>query len=172
MKSATVIRSTSRRACTITHSTIPAPIKPHPLVRASRFARAPEIRTSVPVRHATTATSPIEKHAVHDENPPTAGPSYLPSSTDLLEVYRGMVAQGRLAWDEEQVRVVMKVKSVFSSTRVPPLAYSSSSGTCLKNWQTTNRPSTSSPNSLHRPSPSHAGGRGGGPTARAKRRSG
>lgn len=38
-----------------------------------------------------------------------AGPSGLPASTDLLEVYRGMVAQGRLAWDEEQVRIVMKV---------------------------------------------------------------
>jgi hypothetical protein len=33
----------------------------------------------------------------------------LPTSTDLLEVYRGMVAQGRLAYDPEQVRIVMKV---------------------------------------------------------------
>jgi hypothetical protein len=49
------------------------------------------------------ATSPAEL--------PDAGPSMtnLPASTDLLEVYRGMVAQGRLAWDEEQVRIVMKV---------------------------------------------------------------
>jgi hypothetical protein len=39
----------------------------------------------------------------------------LPTSTDLLEVYRGMVAQGRLAYDPEQVRIVMKVRpcSVF-----------------------------------------------------------
>lgn len=35
--------------------------------------------------------------------------SGLPTSTDLLEVYRGMVAQGRLAYDPEQVRIVMKV---------------------------------------------------------------
>jgi hypothetical protein len=28
----------------------------------------------------------------------------------LLEVYRGMVAQGRLAYDPEQVRIVMKVR--------------------------------------------------------------
>jgi hypothetical protein len=34
----------------------------------------------------------------------------LPTSTDLLEVYRGMVAQGRLAYDPEQVRIVMKVR--------------------------------------------------------------
>lgn len=33
----------------------------------------------------------------------------LPASTDLLEVYRGLVAQGKLSWDEEQVRIVMKV---------------------------------------------------------------
>lgn len=33
----------------------------------------------------------------------------LPTSTDLLEVYRGMVAQGRLNYDPEQVRIVMKV---------------------------------------------------------------
>jgi hypothetical protein len=39
------------------------------------------------------------------------GPSManLPASTDLLEVYRGLVAQGKLSWDEEQVRIVMKV---------------------------------------------------------------
>jgi hypothetical protein len=44
-----------------------------------------------------------------------AGPSTsnLPASTDLLEVYRGMVAQGRLAWDPEQVRIVMKVCSSY-----------------------------------------------------------
>jgi hypothetical protein len=37
----------------------------------------------------------------------------LPTSTDLLEVYRGMVAQGRLAYDPEQVRIVMKVCLAF-----------------------------------------------------------
>jgi hypothetical protein len=42
----------------------------------------------------------------------TPGPDLtgLPTSTDLLEVYRGMVAQGRLAYDPEQVRIVMKVR--------------------------------------------------------------
>jgi hypothetical protein len=47
-----------------------------------------------------------------------AGPSGLPASTDLLEVYRGMVAQGRLAWDEEQVRIVMKVGRKLISCEV------------------------------------------------------
>lgn len=39
--------------------------------------------------------------------------SGVPTSTDLLEVYRGMVAQGRLAYDPEQVRIVMKVGPLF-----------------------------------------------------------
>lgn len=60
-------------------------------------------------RHASTSPHGIDKESVEGANPPMPGPSSLPSSTDLLEVYRGMVAQGRLAWDEEQVRIVMKV---------------------------------------------------------------
>lgn len=43
-------------------------------------------------------------------NVASSSTSNLPASTDLLEVYRGMVAQGRLRWDEEQVRVVMRVR--------------------------------------------------------------
>ena len=63
-------------------------------------------------RYASNSSIPhhgFDKESVQDANPPMAGPSNLPASTDLLEVYRGMVAQGRLAWDEEQVRIVMKV---------------------------------------------------------------
>ena len=35
--------------------------------------------------------------------------SGLPASTDLLELYRGMVTAGRLKWDDEQVRCIIKV---------------------------------------------------------------
>jgi hypothetical protein len=37
------------------------------------------------------------------------------ASTDLLEVYRGMVATGKLRWDDEQIRCVMKVSQPRSS---------------------------------------------------------
>jgi len=48
----------------------------------------------------------------------TPGPDLtgLPTSTDLLEVYRGMVAQGRLAYDPEQVRIVMKVRLFYNES--------------------------------------------------------
>ena len=50
-----------------------------------------------------------------------AGPSAstspnLPSSVDLLEVYRSYVARGKLKWDDEQVRVVMKVRPCLLSS--------------------------------------------------------
>ena len=35
--------------------------------------------------------------------------SSVPTSSDLLEFYRGLVAQGRLKWDDDQVRCVLKV---------------------------------------------------------------
>ena len=38
------------------------------------------------------------------------GSSMQIASQDLLETYRGLVASGRLAWDDEQVRTVMKVR--------------------------------------------------------------
>lgn len=39
----------------------------------------------------------------------------VPRSTDLLEVYRGMVATGKLRWDDEQIRCVIKVSQQRSS---------------------------------------------------------
>ncbi len=44
--------------------------------------------------------------------------SSVPTSTDLLELYRGLVAQGKLKWDDEQVRCVMKV-CPFLVYRIP-----------------------------------------------------
>jgi hypothetical protein len=57
--------------------------------------------------YATEQSSDQPSHSDIDISPSDTG-SNLPASTDLLEVYRGLVAQGRLRWDEEQVRVVMK----------------------------------------------------------------
>ncbi|WVR08057.1 hypothetical protein IAU60_005103 [Kwoniella sp. DSM 27419] len=52
-----------------------------------------------------------------------AGLSGLPTSTDLLELYRGLVATGRLKWDDEQVRTVMKLRHLLDSLEdySPPL---------------------------------------------------
>jgi len=64
------------------------------------------------IRHASTSTQ------VERENSPTGD---LPASTDLLELYRGWVAQGRLRWDDEQVRCVMKVSLIAAPH--PPQAH-------------------------------------------------
>lgn len=80
----------------------------HPVV--ATFRSQDTRQTQVPIATTSTltrrayATAPSEAAAV-----PAQNASNLPASTDLLEVYRGLVAQGRLRWDEEQVRVVMKV---------------------------------------------------------------
>ncbi|BEJ16556.1 hypothetical protein CspHIS471_0511610 [Cutaneotrichosporon sp. HIS471] len=34
--------------------------------------------------------------------------------TDLLEVYRGLVESGRLTWDDEQVRIVMRLRHLYN----------------------------------------------------------
>lgn len=51
---------------------------------------------------------------------------------DLLEVYRGLVASGRLTWDDEQVRVVMKVSHF-------PCTVNNSFDTSSRNCVTTSR---------------------------------
>ncbi|KAK4688538.1 hypothetical protein P7C73_g1566, partial [Tremellales sp. Uapishka_1] len=47
----------------------------------------------------------------------------VPTSTDLLELYRGLVAQNKLKWDDEQVRCVMKLRHLLDTleTYEPPL---------------------------------------------------
>ncbi|WWC65826.1 uncharacterized protein I303_108448 [Kwoniella dejecticola CBS 10117] len=39
----------------------------------------------------------------------------VPAPTDLLELYRGLVASGRLKWDDEQVRTVIKLRNLLST---------------------------------------------------------
>lgn len=41
--------------------------------------------------------------------------SGLPASTDLLELYRGMATAGKLRWDDEQVRCIIKVRALSAS---------------------------------------------------------
>lgn len=52
----------------------------------------------------TIAPTDLPKDAVSAESEPVAL-----ESTDILEVYRSLVARGLLDWDEEQVRCVMQV---------------------------------------------------------------
>ena len=71
--------------------------------------------TSQAAASASTSHQPAASHAEEavgkdvEAGTPEPDLTGLPTSTDLLEVYRGMVAQGRLAYDPEQVRIVMKV---------------------------------------------------------------
>lgn len=68
-------------------------------------------------KHEPATRYPPRRHALSSRRLATAsevpslmtGTTSVPASTDLLELYRGMVAQGRLKWDDEQVRCVIKV---------------------------------------------------------------
>ncbi|KAK8849679.1 hypothetical protein IAR55_005014 [Kwoniella newhampshirensis] len=50
-------------------------------------------------------------------------PAQPPAPTDLLELYRGLVATGRLKWDDEQVRCVMKLRHLLETLEgyTPPM---------------------------------------------------
>lgn len=69
---------------------------------ASDLGSQPALETKIPDAGAADV---IE--AVADGT--ATGSSGVPVSMDLLELYRGLVAQGRLKWDDEQVRTVMQV---------------------------------------------------------------
>ena len=78
--------------------------------------------------------------------------SSVPTSTDLLELYRGLVAQGRLKWDDDQVRCVLKVcpesLSINLAQSQSELTHSCSGSfdICWRNWTDTNLLSTFWPN--------------------------
>jgi len=82
---------------------------PRPALTSTSQAAASASTSHQPASH-------VEETVGKDVEAGTPGPDLtgLPTSTDLLEVYRGMVAQGRLAYDPEQVRIVMKVSLAFS----------------------------------------------------------
>ncbi|ORY34742.1 AFG1-like ATPase-domain-containing protein [Naematelia encephala] len=52
-----------------------------------------------------------------------SNPSDVETKQDLLEYYRSMVTSGRLNWDDEQVRVIMKLRKLLDelSEYTPPL---------------------------------------------------
>jgi len=99
-----------------------------PITRPVVFERAQNNRQEIGISKrsfsatsqagASTSTSALDGSSQAEEvvgrnaeaNEPEADLTGLPTSTDLLEVYRGMVARGRLAYDPEQVRIVMKVR--------------------------------------------------------------
>jgi hypothetical protein len=53
-------------------------------------------------RNASSISSTVARYSSSVSNPPRQ---------DLLEAYRELVSSGRLKWDDEQVRIVMKVRS-------------------------------------------------------------
>lgn len=57
----------------------------------------------------TTEAGPSSPSAQAAAETLTDGEGDGPPTVDLLESYRDLVASGRLKWDDEQVRVVMKV---------------------------------------------------------------
>ena len=70
---------------------------------SGNFARALP-RTSPLSSTRTGARTYTTSSAAYDEQPG------LPQQTDLLDVYRGLVATGRIRYDEDQIRVVMHVR--------------------------------------------------------------
>lgn len=77
-----------------------------PRTQLARVSAASRALSSGP--HAGTSSAPARlDHAASDEQQAGAAP-HTTSVIDLLARYRELVAQGRLKWDDEQVRVVMK----------------------------------------------------------------
>ncbi|KAJ9100959.1 hypothetical protein QFC19_005355 [Naganishia cerealis] len=70
-------------------------------------------------------TSPvtISPTELPDPAPTNEGESVALESTDILEVYRSLVARGILDWDEEQVRCVMQLRKLLEELQdySPPL---------------------------------------------------
>lgn len=61
--------------------------------------------------HCTQLNNATPRNEVNLPLEHTSNPTALPPApTDLLELYRGLVAAGRLNWDDEQVRCIMKVR--------------------------------------------------------------
>ena len=78
-----------------------------PGLQASRgLNKMPQtLKVNLPRYHSTSTSTSFRSEAIPHE---VAGSSEV-ANTDLLEVYRGLVAQGKLQWDDEQVRCIMKV---------------------------------------------------------------
>lgn len=97
---------------------------PHPLSLTPSLSSGAKTSTSISLLSVTQTFPCIRRH-IHCTPLKNAAPLYEvnlseghtsntaalpPAPTDLLELYRGLVAAGRLNWDDEQVRCVMKVR--------------------------------------------------------------
>ncbi|WVQ79180.1 hypothetical protein IAT38_001276 [Cryptococcus sp. DSM 104549] len=105
-----------------------APAPPFPLRSppVMRFAGAATAGPSRPFRrqsHTLSALSFPDELSQSADEEAAAHLSALPAPTDLLELYRGLVASGRLKWDDEQVRCVMKLRQLLKTLEdyTPPL---------------------------------------------------
>jgi hypothetical protein len=87
---------------TLASSAVPAVRYALPQARRAGGSRA--IHSSSARRNAS---QPPTYAQLEEAVPEVSG---LPASTDLLELYRGMVTAGRLKWDDEQVRCIIKVR--------------------------------------------------------------
>ncbi|ORX37709.1 AFG1-like ATPase-domain-containing protein [Kockovaella imperatae] len=101
------------------------------IVRSTKGARAALRRpgcvfyalqpvSTIRVHTEATLTAP---HHVHLRSYTSSTESAV-STTDLLEVYRGLVAQGKLEWDDEQIRCIVKLKHLLEELRdyAPPVS--------------------------------------------------
>ncbi|WVF68274.1 hypothetical protein IAT40_003039 [Kwoniella sp. CBS 6097] len=96
-----------------------ARLRANHLGRIDNIGQRGQQQNSVPSRSLHTTVSrlnvshqTIEADCVNDGRQEVSG-GLMP--TDLLELYRGMVASGRLKWDDEQVRTVMKLRHLLDS---------------------------------------------------------
>ena len=90
------------------------------LVRQSRASRY-GVRNCL-CASATGIREVILPHRCYaSDSTAASGGSQLPQQTDLLDVYRGLAATGRIKYDEDQVRVVMQVRinAIFLLFRNP-----------------------------------------------------
>ncbi|GMK55042.1 hypothetical protein CspeluHIS016_0200980 [Cutaneotrichosporon spelunceum] len=84
---------------------------PRPLVARC----VPWVRSAPVARRLYSSSKPAETVV-----PPSETET---QKTDLLEVYRGLVESGRLTWDDEQVRIVMRLRHLYNELQdyAPPL---------------------------------------------------
>nr|KIR46773.1 AFG1-family ATPase [Cryptococcus bacillisporus CA1280] len=110
---------------------------PHPLSSKPSLSSGAKTSTSISLLSVTQTFSCIRRH-IHCTPLRNAAPlceanlnhghasntaALPPAPTDLLELYGGLVAAGRLNWDDEQVRCVMKLRHLLDtlSDYSPPL---------------------------------------------------
>ncbi|WWC92798.1 uncharacterized protein L201_007757 [Kwoniella dendrophila CBS 6074] len=63
----------------------------------------------------TRATGGLRSISSNTRREEDVSAAQVPAPTDLLELYRGLVATGRLKWDDEQVRCVMKLRQLLTT---------------------------------------------------------